>query len=70
MATALENLQTRYAAAIAELAALTARPNYSLDGESVQWQSLRESLVKEIADLRALIIAEEGPTEVRVTGWP
>lgn len=70
MATVIENLQARQAAAAAELAALVARPDYSIDGESVQWGAMRASLVKEIADLQELIIQMEGPAEVHVVGVP
>jgi hypothetical protein len=69
MATVLENLQARQAAASAELAALTARPDYSIDGESVQWGGLRAALVKEITDLQKMIVEMEGPAEVHVQGY-
>ena len=56
MATVLENLQTRKVA-IAEILASgeASKPTYSIDGQSVQWESYRMSLLKELADLNDLI---------------
>ncbi len=56
MATPLENLKTRKANVALELAEFTAnKPSYSIDGQSVQWESYRMSLIKELTDLNELI---------------
>lgn len=61
MATAVENLITRRDALAAELAELTARPNFTADGINVDWQSHARALIDEIDQLDKLINRMNGP---------
>lgn len=60
MATYLENLQTARERLAAALAANAGRPNYTIDGESFDF----DSLVRRIAMLDEAIGAAQGPFEV------
>lgn len=60
MATYLENLQTARDRLAAALAANAGRPNYTIDGESFDF----ESLVRRIKSLDDAIGAAQGPFEV------
>lgn len=53
----------------ANLAMITAepKPNYSIDGQTVSWQSLLESYTTELAKLDALLAAGE-PFEIQSQG--
>ncbi len=56
MATVLENITTRRNNVALELAEFTAnKPSYAIDGQSVQWESYRASLIKELMDLNELL---------------
>lgn len=63
MATVLENLQTSKINLAAWLADITAdpKPNYSIDGKSVSWQSLFDSITARMEAINKLIALEEGP---------
>jgi len=69
MPSYLENLQTARDQIAANLAAITAepKPNYSIDGQSVSWQSLFESYTDQLLKLDALIAAAE-PFEIHSQG--
>ncbi len=64
MASDLENLQTLKSNALAALAAMTIRPDYSIDGQAVQWDKHRQSLLDEVARIDGLIAAANGPWEI------
>lgn len=49
---------------------LAAKPDYSLDGESYNWNAYKDSLIKNIADLNQLIQAESMPWMVRSRSRP
>ncbi len=68
MATDLQNLQTRRSAVLAELAALSPTRTYSIDGQSVDHDRYRASLLDEAAQLNALIAALAGPIELKSRG--
>ncbi len=54
----------------AQLAAMSAnpKPNYSIDGESISWQSLFDSLSDRIDKVNAQIQMADGGFEVRTQG--
>ena len=63
----VENLMTRRETVAAELAAWIAqKPSYAIDGQSVQWESYRMSLLKELEDLNNLINMLD-PYEIQTT---
>ena len=64
MATDLENLQTRKSAILSELAAMGTKPDYSINGQSVQWTAYRKSLLEELEMINGLI-ERELPFELR-----
>lgn len=69
MATYQENLVTIRDNLTAELAQIIARkPNYGIDGEGLQWQSLYDSSVARIADINALIQMGDGGFEIKTQG--
>ena len=50
------NLETRIMAAAAELAAITtSKPDYSIDGQAIQWQAQIKALRDEIKELQMTI---------------
>ena len=55
MATVAENLQTSLDRVAAELATGDIKPNYSINGQSVQWADYREHLLTELLRLQAAI---------------
>jgi len=64
--TVLANLLQRRTDASAELVALTnTPPDYSIDGQSVQWTAKLKALRDEIKDLNDLISNLSAPWEVR-----
>lgn len=69
MPTYLQNLQTAREQIAANLATITAqpKPNYTIDGQSVSWQSLFASYTDQLAKLDALIAAAE-PFEIHSQG--
>lgn len=68
MATYYENLVIRRDKIAAELAVLESKPDYSIDGESISWASMRASLVEELKSLTELILQAAGPTVVYTRG--
>ncbi len=75
MATEADDLKTIRASYIATLkteaayqAANGPKPSYSIDGESVNWDAWRDSMLKKIEDLTNLIQAIAGPFSVRSRG--
>lgn len=67
MATDLDNLKTRRTAITTELASLVGKPSYSIDGQSVQWNEYRKSLLDEFKSLNELITMLE-PYEYAIVG--
>jgi len=66
MATFAENLVIARDNIAAQLAAhVTQKPNYSTDGQSVQWQSLYDSLWNQLKEATALIAMADGGYEVK-----
>lgn len=65
MPSYVEHLQQAREQIAANLAAITTepKPNYSIDGQSVSWQSLVESYTDQLAKLDALLAAGE-PFEI------
>ena len=75
MPTPVENLVTIRANYIQALATESAyqvtngpKPSYSIDGESVQWDSWRDSMTSKITELTELIQKLGGPVMVRSRG--
>lgn len=66
MPTDLENLQTARSAICTALASNAAKPNYSIDGQSVTY----DSLVNRLASLDKAISVAQGPFEVETIGVP
>ena len=69
MATDLENLKTRRSAILTELAALSStasggKPNYTINGQSVDHIGYKRSLYDELKTIDELIVALQGPFEV------
>jgi hypothetical protein len=68
MPTELENLLTRRANILAELAAMTpaasgGKPSYSIDGQQVDHTAYRRSLYDELAAIDQRVAALAGPVE-------
>ena len=65
MATNAENIATIKANLLTALATESAspKPSYSVDGQSVDWNGYRASLLAQIASLNALLSTEAGPFE-------
>lgn len=71
MPTALENLITARDNLAAELAAYVAsKPDYSIGGQSVQWDRHYESLLKRMDDLSKQIQILGGPVEIVTQAVP
>lgn len=72
MATALENLTTARNNIAANLAEITARPkpNYSINGQSVSWQSLFDSYVSQLERLDSLIASGGDIPYIESLGCP
>lgn len=70
MASYLDNLLTARDNVATNLAAITAdpKPNYSVDGQSVSWQSLFDSYMAQLERLDAQINGAD-PFEVRSRGF-
>lgn len=64
MATDIENLVAARSAILAQLATTAARPNYSIDGQSVSYDALLDRLAK----LNEALAAFQGPVEVETYG--
>ena len=67
-ATNLANLQTRLANIYTELASLPTSPDYSVGGQSVQWDPHRKSLLDEAQQIK-MLINQESPYEIRTVAW-
>ena len=68
MATNAENIATRIAAVLAELAAMTStsaggKPTYTIDGQMVDHVGYRRSLLEELKMLQELQASMAGPWE-------
>lgn len=70
MPSDLENLQTAYSNAVSAYkdALVNPKPDYSINGQSVSWSARIEMLRKQIAELKSLMQAEEGPFMIGVKG--
>lgn len=70
MPSQIENLQTASNNISAQLAAMTLnpKPNYSINGQTISWQSLFDSLVKNQQSINNLLIIAQGPSEYVVEG--
>jgi hypothetical protein len=64
----LEALQTRKDTILAELAALSSQPSYSIDGQWVDHTAYRQALLNELMKLNELIALAEGPLESGLRG--
>ena len=66
----LDDLVTTRDQVAANLAEITAnpKPNYSIDGQSVSWQSLFDSYISQLEQLNRHLAAAE-PFEVRSQGY-
>ena len=71
MATYAENLLTSRNNIAARLAEMTAnpKPNYSIDGVSYSWDSLRVSLEQQLTRLNTMLQMAEGGFEIRSQGF-
>ena len=67
MSAILENLIIRRDKIALELAEITSKPDYSIDGQSVQWTAHRKSLLDELKELNELILAYD-PYELQTIG--
>lgn len=67
MASYSDNLITIRDNVAAKLAAMSVnpKPNYSIDGESISWQSLFDSLTDQLKKLNELIAMSDGGFEVK-----
>lgn len=67
MATDAANIATIRSNLLTALATESAnpKPSYSVDGQSVDWNGYRASVLKQIADLNSLMAAAEGPYEIQ-----
>lgn len=70
MATVLEDLQESKENLVTRLKEVTAKPkpSYSIDGQSVSWESYTQMLTAQIKALNELIAIEGGPTELVSNG--
>jgi hypothetical protein len=70
----IANLQTRRDAIYAELAAMTStsvggKPNYSIDGQSVDHVTYRKSLYEELGSINDILASIGGPIEEVTYGY-
>ncbi len=70
MASDLENLKATKSRYLLELAAGPLKPTYTLEGQSVDWNTYRKSLLDAVTNLNTLIALEMGPAEVITEGMP
>jgi hypothetical protein len=70
MPSELETLQTIRTGLLERLEELTdsPRPNYSIDGQAVSWQSLYDSLWDKLTKVNGQIARLEGPFEIETRG--
>lgn len=61
----LSDLETAKANLVTRLTEVTAKPkpSYSIDGQSVSWESYTQMLTAQIKQLNELIAVEGGPVE-------
>ncbi len=66
MATDAENLRAAKSSLLAKIAAVSASPklSYSIDGQSVDHNAYRRSLLAEVGEIDKLIQAAQGPFEL------
>ena len=64
MPSDLENLKTRRSTIYTELAALSSKKTYTIEGQSVDHNAFRKSLLEELRMINELIAGAEGPWEV------
>ncbi len=64
----LTSLQTRETTICTELASLSSKVDYSLDGQSVSHGAYRKALLEELKMIRELISTYGGPFEVTTEG--
>lgn len=60
----LDNLLARRSAILAELATLASRVSYKIDGQEVDHNAYRRSLLDELAAINQLVDGLQGPFEV------
>lgn len=70
MATRAENLQTALNQIALRIAEVTAekKPSYSVDGESVSWETYLATLIDKQEALEKALARASGPFEVRSRG--
>lgn len=70
MATTLDNLNTAYANAAANLALITQnpKPSYSIDGVSYSWGELHSFYTSQLKTMHDNVIMESGPYQQRSRG--
>jgi hypothetical protein len=61
MATYLDNLRSRRDSIAATLAAMDTKPDYSIDGESIQHSANRQNLLSELERINKILDNNEGP---------
>lgn len=68
----IDDLTTAKANAASRLAAITAnpQPTYSIDGQSVSWETYHSMLTRAIESLNKLIQVEGGPQEIVTQAIP
>lgn len=68
--TDLEQLQTIKTNTLAILVDLTAnpKPSYSINGQSVSWESYYAQLLAQLERINSLIRVEGGPVEIATVG--
>ncbi len=62
--TDVEKLQAQKTALLDRLLAMGTKPDYSIDGQAVQWATNRGKLLEEIALIDGLLAAAAGPWEI------
>jgi hypothetical protein len=69
MALDVNALVTQRDAIVAQLAALVAKPDYSIEGRSIQWAGLQSKLMDQLTAINKLIDIAEGPVEIHSEGF-
>lgn len=70
MATYAENLIIHRDRIAEELAEGPLQPNYSIEGQAVDWMTYRKHLIEELERLTSLITEAEGPADEHTTIVP
>ena len=68
MPSDLDNLLARRTAILTELGTLASRVSYKIDGQEVDHNAYRKSLLAELKALNELIDSMQGPFEVETKG--